>query len=99
LLDRSLVDEVVDTGQEPANEGYSGFQGTNLDALLRDKRVDHLTVVGLATEYCVYHTVMDALRGGFGVTVDTTGIRGIDVEPGDSERALAEMRTAGASIA
>jgi nicotinamidase/pyrazinamidase len=98
-LDRSLVDEVVDTGQEPATEGYSAFEETNLDALLRERRVDHLTVVGLATEYCVYHTVMDALRGGFGVTVDTTGIRGIDVEPGDSERALAEMRAAGASIA
>ena len=98
-LDRTLVDVVVDTGQEPANEGYSAFQETNLDALLREQHVDHLTVVGLATEYCVYHTVMDALRGGFGVTVDSTGIRGIDVQPGDSDRALAEMRTAGASIA
>ena len=45
------------------------------------------------------NTVLDALQNGFGVTVDSTAVRGVDVEPGDSERALAELRGAGASIA
>jgi nicotinamidase/pyrazinamidase len=58
-----------------------------------------VTVVGLATDYCVKHTALHALREGFPVTVDTTAVRGVEVEPGDSERALEEMRTAGASLA
>jgi nicotinamidase/pyrazinamidase len=56
-------------------------------------------VVGLATDYCVKHTALEALQEGFTVLVDSTAVRGVDVEPGDSERALAEMRAAGASIA
>ena len=55
-----------------------------------------MTVVGLATDYCVKNTALEALQEGFAVTVDTTAVRGVDVEPGDSERALAEMRAAGA---
>ena len=55
-------------------------------------------MVGLATDYCVRQTALDALRHGFTVTVDRDGVRGIDVEPGDSERALAELRDAGASV-
>ena len=57
-----------------------------------------MTVVGLATDYCVSATAGDALRKGFAVTVDRGGVRGIDVEPGDSERALEELRAAGATI-
>jgi len=98
-LDRELLDVVVDKGQDPATEGYSAFQGTGLETLLRERQVDHVTVVGLATDYCVRNTVLDALQNGFGVTVDSTAVRGVDVEPGDSERALAELRGAGASIA
>jgi len=98
-LDRELLDVVVDKGQDAATEGYSAFQDTGLEALLREREIDHVTVVGLATDYCVRNTVLDALRNGFGVTVDSTAVRGVDVEPGDSERALAELRGAGASIA
>jgi nicotinamidase/pyrazinamidase len=98
-LDRALVDVVVDKGQDPATEGYSGFQATELADLLRERRIDHVTIVGLATDYCVKHTALDALRAGFGVTVDSTAVRGVELAPGDSERALAELRTAGASIA
>jgi len=98
-LDRELLDVVVDKGQDPATEGYSAFQDTGLETLLRERQVDHVTVVGLATDYCVRNTVLDALQNGFGVTVDSTAVRGVDVEPGDSERALAELRGAGASIA
>ncbi|HWT25865.1 MAG TPA: nicotinamidase [Solirubrobacteraceae bacterium] len=98
-LDRAQVDVVVDKGQDPGTEGYSAFQATELAELLRERRVDHLTVVGLATDYCVKNTALDALREGFGVTVDSTAVRGVDVQPGDSERALEQMRAAGASIA
>ena len=58
-----------------------------------------MTVVGLATDYCVKHTALEALQEGFTVLVDSTAVRGVEVEPGDSERALAEMRAAGANIA
>ena len=67
--------------------------------LLRERRIDHVTIVGLATDYCVKHTALDALRQGFGVTVDSTAVRPVEVEPGDGERALAEVRAAGASVA
>jgi nicotinamidase/pyrazinamidase len=98
-LDRTLVDAVVDAGEEPEVEGYSGFDETNLAELLHDRDVDHVTVVGLATDYCVKHTALDALREGFGVTVDSTAVRAIDAQPGDGERALEEVRAAGGSIA
>ena len=58
-----------------------------------------MTVVGLATDYCVKNTALDALKAGFTVTVDSTATRGVDVEPQDSERALEEVRAAGASVA
>ncbi len=98
-LDAALVDVIVDKGQDPATEGYSGFEATGLAELLRERDVDHVTVVGLATDYCVKNTALDALRNGFAVTVDSTAVRPVDVEPGDGERALEEVRAAGGSIA
>ena len=98
-LDATVVDVVIDKGHDRAAEGYSGFEATRLDELLRERGVDHVTVVGLATDYCVKNTALDALRNGYGVTVDSTATRPVDVEPGDGERALEELRTAGASIA
>jgi nicotinamidase/pyrazinamidase len=98
-LDRALVHVVVDKGQDPGTEGYSGFEGTNLAELLREREIDHVTVVGLATDYCVKNTALDALREGFGATVDSTAVRAIDAEPGDGERALEQVRAAGGSIA
>ena len=97
-LDRARVDVIVDKGQDPQTEGYSGFQQTELEQVLRDAGVDRVTVVGLATDYCVRHTALDALRAGFDVTVDREGVRGIDAEPGDAERALDEVRQAGGSV-
>jgi nicotinamidase/pyrazinamidase len=98
-LDASRVDAIVDKGQDRDTEGYSGFQGTDLAERLREAAVDHVTVVGLATDYCVRQTALDALREGFSVTVDSTATRGVDLNEGDSERALAEVRAAGGSIA
>jgi nicotinamidase/pyrazinamidase len=97
-LDRSKIDVVVDAGFRPDLEGYSGFEETDLEQELRDHDVDAVTVVGLATDYCVRATALDARRAGFDVTVDRAGVRGIDVEPGDSERALDELRAAGATV-
>jgi nicotinamidase/pyrazinamidase len=98
-LDQAQVDAIVDKGQDRDTEGYSGFQATDLEQRLRDAGVDRVTVVGLATDYCVKQTALDALRNGFGVTVDTAAVRGVDVQPGDSEQALSELREAGAAIA
>jgi len=98
-LDRKLVDAVVDAGQDQDKEGYSGFEETQLEELLRERGIDHVTVVGLATDYCVKHTALDALRKGFGVTVDSTAVRAVEVQPGDGQRALEEIRAAGGSIA
>jgi nicotinamidase/pyrazinamidase len=97
-LDRAKVDVVVDKGQDPSSQGYSGFQDTRLGDLLRERGVDRLFVTGLATDYCVQNTVLDALREGFDVTVVEDAIRGVEVEPGDSKRAIAEMKAAGAEL-
>jgi nicotinamidase/pyrazinamidase len=94
-LDRSRIDHIVDVGTGVDDEGYSGFEKSNLAQLLRDADIDAVTVVGLATDYCVRATALDALREGFEVTVDRAGVRGIDVNPGDSERALGEVMAAG----
>ena len=98
-LDAARVEAIVDKGQDPGTEGYSGFEGTDLATLLRERGVDQVTIVGLATDYCVKNTALDALRQGFSVIVDSTAVRGVEVEPGDSERALEEVRAAGASVA
>jgi nicotinamidase/pyrazinamidase len=98
-LDAAAVDVIVDKGQDPGTDGYSGFDGTNLEELLRERGIAQVTVVGLATDYCVKHTALEALQAGFAVTVDTTAVRGVDVEPGDSQRALEQIRAAGAVLA
>jgi nicotinamidase/pyrazinamidase len=97
-LDRSRIDQVVDKGQNPGTEGYSGFDETPLASLLRERGIDSVTVVGLATDYCVKNTALDALREGLKVTVDSGAVRGVDVHVGDSERALEELRAAGAEV-
>ena len=98
LLDVNAVDLVLDKGQTADTEGYSAFEGTELETILRDHGIEEVTVVGLATDYCVRNTALDALRSGFKVSVDPEGVRGVDVRPGDSERALEELRAAGAQV-
>jgi nicotinamidase/pyrazinamidase len=98
-LDQEKVDVVIDKGQDPSSQGYSAFQETRLEDLLRERGVDRLYVAGLATDYCVKSSVLDARRLGFDVTVIEDAVRGVDVQPKDSDRALEEMRDAGAEIA
>ena len=95
----AAIDVTVDKGQDVETDGYSGFAGTDLEELLRERGITQVTVVGLATDYCVKNTALDALRAGFAVTVDSSAVRGVEVEPGDSERALAEVRAAGGVMA
>jgi nicotinamidase/pyrazinamidase len=97
-LDRSKIDVVIDKGKDAATEGYSGFEATELAELLREYDVDEVLVVGLATDYCVKNTALDALREGFTVTVDSSAVRGVEVNEGDSERALEEIRDAGGAV-
>ena len=97
-LDRSNVDVVVDKAQDPNTQGYSAFHGGSLADVLRERGVDHVYVAGLATDYCVKNTVLDAVELGFGVTVVEDAVRGIEVQPGDIDAAMAAMRAAGAEF-
>jgi nicotinamidase/pyrazinamidase len=86
---------------DPHEDSYSAFQGTNsegikLEGLLRRQRVKRIFVGGLATDYCVKSTVLDGLREGFEVFLLEDAIRGVDLQPGDSERAIQEMVQRGA---
>lgn len=103
-LDIGGVDHVVRKGADPAVDSYSAFfdndrrRDTGLAAYLEERGAEELVIMGLATDYCVRATVLDACGLGFGVTVIEDGCRGVDVTPGDSERAFAEMRSAGARV-
>lgn len=93
------VEEIVDVGAEREDEGYSGFEKSKLEDLLRERDVDEVAVVGLATDYCVRASAIDAARLGFDTTVITDAIRAVEVNPGDGEGALQDMREAGVKLA
>jgi nicotinamidase-related amidase len=97
-LDRSGIDLIVDKGQDRTTEGYSGFEGTDLAAMLRERQIDEVLICGLATDYCVKHTALDALHAGLRVSVAERAVRGVEVTPGDCARALDELRQAGALV-
>lgn len=89
-------------------DGYSGFstrdaasgerQSTELDDLLRAADVRRVVIAGLATDYCVLATALDAVANGYATTVLAAAIRAVDLQPGDGERALAELQAAGATV-
>jgi nicotinamidase/pyrazinamidase len=89
---------IVSKATTSEQEAYSGFEGTELCARLRDLGVRRILVGGIATEYCVLSTVHDALRLGFQVLLLEDAVRAVDVAPGDGERAIEEMRRLGAKI-
>lgn len=94
---------VVTKGESPDNPGYSALgghtpDGRTLAETLRDGKIDRLYVGGLATDYCVKQSVLDARHMGLKVTVLADAIAGVDVQPGDSTRAIEEMRAAGADV-
>jgi nicotinamidase/pyrazinamidase len=94
---------IVSKGDDPQRPGYSAFDGHTSDGktLLHDLRDRHITrvyVTGIATDYCVKATALDALQAGLEVRVLPDAITGIDVRPGDAQRALDEISAAGAHI-
>ncbi len=97
-LELGPIEIVVDKGTAVDTEGYSGFDGTDLAALLHERGIDRITVVGLATDYCVRATALDARAEGFSVAVDPAATRAVELQPGDGERALEELRAAGVSV-
>lgn len=95
-LDREHVDVVLDKGQDPSTDGYSAFEQRELAELLRERGIDSVTVVGLATDVCVKNTALDALREGLEVTVLADAVRGVDAR--GSVRALEEIRDSGGAV-
>lgn len=94
---------VISKGADPERDSYSAFEAATEDGrvlmeLLAARGVRHIFVGGLATDYCVRSSVLDALKAGFAVTVLTDAVAGVDVNPGDSARAMEEMKQAGAQF-
>ncbi len=98
------IHKVIHKGTERNIDSYSCFfdnghkRSTGLEDYLKKQNAHSLYIAGLATDYCVKYSVLDALELGFDVTVITDACRGIDLEPGDVEKALQEMQNAGAHL-
>lgn len=95
---------ILSKGMDPEQDSYSAFQaltdrGRDLESTLEELGVDEIFVCGLATDYCVRATILDATRRGLKVYVLRDAVRGVDVKPGDSNAALREMRAHGALFA
>jgi nicotinamidase/pyrazinamidase len=94
---------IISKGVGCNEQGYSAFEGADaqgrpLDGLLDALKIDRLLIGGLATDYCVKATVLAARRNGFRVDILTDAIKGVDLKPGDSERALEAMTLAGGEL-
>ncbi|MDF1741435.1 MAG: bifunctional nicotinamidase/pyrazinamidase [Verrucomicrobiales bacterium] len=103
-LNTAGIDRVFPKGTDASIDSYSGFYdngkraSTGLGDWLREKGVTAITVLGVATDYCVKFTVLDALTEGFAVTLHVPGCRGVNLQEGDCERAIREMSGAGATL-
>jgi nicotinamidase-related amidase len=98
-FDARNVDVVVDKGIDRVTDGYSGFAATPLERDLREHGVARVFVCGLATDYCVKATALDAKRAGFETIVIEDAAAAVNVQPDDERRALDELRAAGVAIA
>jgi nicotinamidase/pyrazinamidase len=103
-FDRTHVRRVFHKGVDAKIDSYSAFwdnakrRGTGLYEFLRAEGVDEITLMGLATDYCVRASALDAITHGFAVTVVEDGCRAVELVPGDGARAIEEMRAAGVKI-
>jgi nicotinamidase/pyrazinamidase len=100
-LDTRRIARVFPKGQNADIDSYSGFfdnghrASTGLAAWLRDRNASELWIAGLATDYCVKFTALDAVREGFRVHLLAKACRGVNLQPGDVDAAIAEMRAQG----
>lgn len=103
-LDRSRIERVFHKGTDPAIDSYSAFfdnahrRSTGLGDYLRERGVGSVVLLGLATDYCVRYSALDARKLGFRTRVVLDGCRGVELEPGDVARALREMSEAGVEM-
>lgn len=104
-LERAQFNEVIRKGTEESIDSYSAFfdnarrHKTELHRFLERRDVDHLYISGIATEYCVLYTVLDALSLGYQVTLVVDACRGLELQKGDVAKALEEMKKKGAQFA
>lgn len=89
---------VISKASSEDEDSYSAFGGTGLAAQLRERHVSRVWVTGLALDYCVKETILDALKEGFDVRLIEAGTRPVDVVPGDGQRALELLQAAGARV-
>ncbi len=89
---------IISKGDNPDAEAYSSFQGTDLAVRLKRLGVDRVFIGGLTADYCVKESTQDARKAGFEVTVLEDCIRAVNVKSGDGDRALDEIRKAGAKL-
>ncbi|HEY1727761.1 MAG TPA: nicotinamidase [Candidatus Baltobacteraceae bacterium] len=94
-LARRYVDVVISKGIDPQTDGYSGFAATALEEDLRARGVERVFVCGLATDYCVKATALDARHAGFETFVISDAIAAVNVSPGDEAAAIDQLRAAG----
>ncbi|MBI9106462.1 MAG: nicotinamidase [Spirochaetales bacterium] len=87
---------IISKADRPDKDAYSGFEGTDLDTELKNLDADEIIIAGLATDYCVKNTVLDALRLGYKTTVAQECIRAVNINPEDGKQAVKEMIKAGA---
>ncbi|MCS7305827.1 MAG: bifunctional nicotinamidase/pyrazinamidase [Thermoguttaceae bacterium] len=103
-LDRSAIHAVFRKGMDPEIDSYSGFfdngrrRSTGLEDYLRREGIEEVYICGLATDYCVRWTALDALRLGFRTYVIEDACRGVELRPGDIAAALQQMQQAGVHI-
>lgn len=103
-LDLTYLTKVFHKGTDAAIDSYSGFfdnghrKATGLGDWLATRGIDEVVVLGLATDYCVKFTALDARQLGLRVTVVADGCRGVELVAGDSDRAFADMRAAGCTV-
>ena len=98
-LDVTKVRQIISKATTKEAEAYSGFHETGLGALLKGQGIRRVFVCGLATDYCVKATALDARKAGFDVIVLEDAIRGVEVKPGDCAKAMDEMAAAGITFA
>ncbi|MGQ1946686.1 bifunctional nicotinamidase/pyrazinamidase [Geofilum sp. OHC36d9] len=103
-INQSLLSNVIFKGTDPDIDSYSAFydnghlKETGLQVYLKRNGITSLYVAGLATDYCVYYTVLDALKLGYATTLITDATKGVNIHPNDSQKAIMNMEKQGAQL-